>query len=68
MDNQSNRQKRCANCELSSIAANHRTKNMKLRIKMKTFPGQTEENAFVRATPIIKAMQLRVATVDSIAN
>jgi hypothetical protein len=38
-----------------------------VRIKMKTFPGQTEENAFIRVTPIIKAMQDRVATVDNIA-
>jgi hypothetical protein len=37
-----------------------------VRIKMKSFPGQTEENAFVRATPIIKAMQDRLVTVNSL--
>jgi hypothetical protein len=39
-----------------------------VRIKMKSFPGQTEENAFVRATPIIKSMQERVVTVNNIAD
>ena len=37
-----------------------------VRIKMKSFPGQTEENAFVRATPIIKAMQDRLVTVNNL--
>jgi hypothetical protein len=39
-----------------------------VRIKMTTFPGQTEENAFVRATPIIKAMQDRVVTVNNLTD
>ncbi len=39
-----------------------------VRIKMKSFPGQTEENAFVRATPIIKAMQDQVVTVKSLTD
>jgi hypothetical protein len=39
-----------------------------VRIKMHSFPGQTEENAFVRATPIIKAMQDRVVTVNSLTD
>jgi hypothetical protein len=30
-----------------------------VRVKMKSFPGQTEENAIVRATPVIKEMQDR---------
>ena len=30
-----------------------------VRVKMKTFPGQTEESAIVRATPVIKEMQDR---------
>jgi hypothetical protein len=38
-----------------------------VRIKMKSFPGQTEENAFIRVTPIIKEMQDRVVTVNSLA-
>jgi hypothetical protein len=37
-----------------------------VRIKMRSFPGQTEENAFVRATPIIRAMQDRIVTVNSL--
>jgi hypothetical protein len=39
-----------------------------VRIKMKSFPGQTEENAFVRATPIIKAMQDQVVSVKKITD
>jgi len=39
-----------------------------VRIKMRSFPGQTEENAFVRATPIIKEMQDRVVGVDSLSD
>jgi Domain of Unknown Function (DUF1080) len=37
-----------------------------VRIRMKSFPGQTEENVFVRATPIIKAMQDQAVTVNSL--
>ncbi|MDB6068216.1 MAG: hypothetical protein JWR26_4424 [Pedosphaera sp.] len=37
-----------------------------VRITMKTFAGQTEENALVRATPIIKTMQLRASSVRSL--
>jgi hypothetical protein len=33
---------------------------------MKSFRGQTEENALVRAMPILKSMQLRASAVDSI--
>jgi hypothetical protein len=33
---------------------------------MKSFRGQTEENALVRAMPILKAMQLRASAVDGI--
>ena len=33
---------------------------------MKSFPGQTEENALIRATPLIKKMQQRAAGVDSL--
>jgi hypothetical protein len=37
-----------------------------VQITMKTFPGQTEENAIVRAMPIIKTMQQRAATATSL--
>jgi hypothetical protein len=31
-----------------------------VRVSMKPFPGQTEKNAIVRATPIVKSMEARV--------
>src|SRR5882724_9318303 len=37
-----------------------------VQITKKTFPGQTEENAIVRAMPIIKTMQQRAATATSL--
>ena len=37
-----------------------------VRVIMKSFPGQTEENAVVRAMPIVKAMQERASAVDSL--
>lgn len=37
-----------------------------VRVVMKRLPGQTEENAVIRATPIVKKMQERVSAVDSI--
>lgn len=37
-----------------------------VRIAMKSFPGQTEENAIVRAMPILKTMQTRAAAVESL--
>ncbi len=37
-----------------------------VRVVMKSFPGQTEENAVVRAMPIVKAMQQRASAVDSL--
>ncbi len=37
-----------------------------VRIVMKSFPGQTEDSALIRATPILKEMQLRASAVDSI--
>ena len=37
-----------------------------VRLVMKSFAGQTEDNALVRATPIIKRMQLQASTVDSL--
>jgi hypothetical protein len=37
-----------------------------VRVMMKTFPGQTEENALLRAMPVIKTMEQRVAAVDSL--
>ncbi len=37
-----------------------------VRLIMKSLPGQTEENALIRATPIVKKMQERVSAVDSI--
>ncbi|HEX3800712.1 MAG TPA: family 16 glycoside hydrolase [Verrucomicrobiae bacterium] len=37
-----------------------------VRFAMKTFPGQTEDNALERATPILKALQLRASSVDKL--
>jgi hypothetical protein len=37
-----------------------------VRFAMKSFPGQTEDNAVGRAVPILKAMQLRASSVDSL--
>jgi len=37
-----------------------------VRVIMKTFMGQTEQNAIVRATDVIKFMQERVHTVDDV--
>jgi len=33
---------------------------------MKAFPGQTEENAIIRATPIVKEIQARTKAVDDL--
>lgn len=37
-----------------------------VRIVMKSFPGQTEQNAVARATPIIKEIQARVQTGEDL--
>jgi len=37
-----------------------------VRVVMKSFPGQTEENAVVRALAIVKEMQLRASSVNSL--
>jgi len=37
-----------------------------VRVMMKSFPGQTEENAVVRAMPIVKEMQQRASSVNSL--
>jgi len=37
-----------------------------VRVTMKSFPGQTEENAVVRAMPIVKEMQQRASSVNSL--
>ena len=37
------------------------------RVVMTTFKGQTEENAIVRAAPIVKEIQARVQTVEDLA-
>jgi hypothetical protein len=37
-----------------------------VRFVMKSFKGQTEENALVRALPVLQDMQRRAAAVDSI--
>ena len=34
-----------------------------VKILMHTFPGQTEKNAVIRATPIVKSMEPRVQSV-----
>jgi len=33
---------------------------------LKAFPGQTEENAIIRATPIVKEIQARTKAVDDL--
>jgi hypothetical protein len=38
-----------------------------VRVMMKSFPGQTEENAIIRAAPIVKEMQARVQTLEDLA-
>jgi hypothetical protein len=35
-------------------------------VTMKSFPGQTEQNAIVRATPIVKEMQARIPTLHDL--
>ena len=37
-----------------------------VRIGMKTFRGQTEQNALVRAVPIVQEMQGRIQTVEDL--
>ena len=38
-----------------------------VRVTMKSFAGQTEQNALVRATPIVKQMQARVQSLQELA-
>jgi hypothetical protein len=35
-----------------------------VRIHMTTFPGQTERNALIRATPIVKEMEIRMRATE----
>ncbi len=37
-----------------------------VRVVMKSFPGELEQTAIVRATPIVKAMQARVKSLDDL--
>ena len=37
-----------------------------VRVTMKSFAGQTEQNALQRALPIVKAMQSRVRTLTEL--
>ena len=37
-----------------------------VRVVMKSFPGQTEQNALVRAQPILKMMNVRVLSLDQL--
>ncbi len=37
-----------------------------VRVVMKSFPGQTEDNAIVRAQPIVKLMQPRVQSLETL--
>lgn len=37
-----------------------------VRVVMKTFAGQTEQNAIIRATPIVRQMQQRVQTLQDL--
>jgi DUF1680 family protein len=36
------------------------------RVVMKSFPGQTEQNAIVRAAPVVKEIQARVRSLDDL--
>ncbi len=37
-----------------------------VRVTMKSFPGQTEENAIVRAAPVVKEIQARAQALDDL--
>ena len=37
-----------------------------VRVVMKSFPGQTEENAIIRAAPIVKEIQARAGSLDDL--
>lgn len=37
-----------------------------VRVVMKSFPGQTEKNAVVRATPIVKSMEARIRSLSDL--
>jgi hypothetical protein len=37
-----------------------------VRVVMKSFPGQTEENAIIKAAPIVKEIQARAQTLDDL--
>ena len=37
-----------------------------VRVVLKPFPGQTEENAIIRATPIVKEVQTRAQALDDL--
>ena len=39
-----------------------------LRVIMKSFPGQTEQNAVARAMPIAREMERRIAAIESLTN
>lgn len=38
-----------------------------VRVVMKSFPGQTEENAIVRAAPIVKAIQEQIRSIEDLS-
>jgi hypothetical protein len=37
-----------------------------VRVVMKSFPGQTEANAIVRAAPIVRQLQARVQSLEDL--
>jgi hypothetical protein len=37
-----------------------------LRVELKRFPGQTDENVAVRATPVLRMMEPRVVSVKEL--
>ncbi len=39
-----------------------------VRLIMKSFPGQTEDNALARALPLVKEMERRIAAMDSLVD
>jgi len=39
-----------------------------VRVRLKSFPGQMEQNAFARATPVVKSLQSRVQTLSDLTD
>jgi hypothetical protein len=39
-----------------------------MRVVLKSFAGQTEQNAFARATPLVKGIQARVHSLQDLTD